>query len=267
MPEFSLLSTAQVDMLVAHLRRFCRDDGWPPGNLNFRRALFTIKAFPENEVALAPTVSHSQSTYTRVRVEATYGVRVGRRAQLEFGVPGETVQWVTGRVVGVGDVSAGGKYVLYVDPRRPLILTAGLDVSLRTGSLQWGFGEGTTVTEPSLAASFRWRALSVQSDVRTQFYARKIPNEYYRHVWYNAAIARERSGVSTAWTVGVEVNGVDTAVGLTPYVLKGLTRTGSLAAGFGVRIPLTNPFPYTSDLVRWRGYLLWDYTRPLRGRQ
>jgi len=265
MPEFSQLSPSEVDAIVAYLRSLCRQPGWPPGNLSFRRALFTAKAFPENEVVLAPMVSHGQSTYARVRIEASYGVRLGRRGQVEVGLPAETVHWVTGRVAGVGDLTIGGKYVLYASDARRSIVTGGVETSLGTGSLQWGFGEGTTVTEPYLAAAFRWRGWTIQSDLKTLFFARKIVGEYYHRIVWDASLSRDRSFTPTAWTAGVEFNAADRAFGITPYVLKGLTRTGSLAVGAGVRIPLSN-YPYTADLVRWRGYLLWDYTRPFRGR-
>lgn len=265
MPEFSQLSPLEVDALVAHLRSLCRQPGWPPGNLSFRRALFTAKAFPENEAVLAPMVSHGQSTYVRVRIEASYGARLGRRGQIEVGLPAETVHWVTGRVTGVGDLMIGGKYVLYASDARQLIATGGVETSLGTGSLQWGFGEGTTITEPYLATAARWRGWAIQSDLKTLFFARKIRGEYYHRLVYDGAVSRDSSFVPRAWTAGVEFNGADRAFGVTPYLVKGLTRTGSLSVGAGVRIPL-GTYPYTTDLVRWRGYLLWDYTRPFKAR-
>ncbi len=35
-----------------YIRNFCQEEGWPPGDLNFLKPLFTSKALPENEVEL-----------------------------------------------------------------------------------------------------------------------------------------------------------------------------------------------------------------------
>jgi mono/diheme cytochrome c family protein len=267
MPAFEVLSGDQIDRLVAHVRTFCGQPRWPSGNANFRRALFTAKAFPEDEAALRPMVSHSQQTFTRVQLEASYERRVGRRAELEVTVPAESVGWFDGPIVGVGDIALGAKYVLHADGRRPRIATAGLEVVLPSGSVHWGFGEGTLVVEPYLAGGLRWRALVLQGDIRGAYYARQQPGEFYRHLAYNAAISHDLSPAPSAWTLGVEINGSGRAVGLTPYLVKGLTRTGSLTAAFGVRLPVTTPFPQVYDEVRWTGYLRWDFREPLRARK
>ena len=267
MPAFEVLSADQIDRLVAHVRTLCAERRWPSGNANFRRALFTAKAFPEDEAALRPMVSHSQQTFTRVQLEASYERRVGRRAEVEVAVPAESVGWFSGPVVGIGDIALGAKYVLHADGRRPRIVTAGVEVVLPSGSQHWGFGDGTLVVEPYLAGGVRWRALVLQGDVRGAYYARRQAGEFYRYVAYNGAISHDRSPAPSAWTLGVEINGSGTAVGVTPYLVKGLTRTGSLTAAFGVRLPVTSPFPQVYDEVRWAGYLRWDFREPLRARK
>src|SRR5712692_1709514 len=48
MPAFgAVLSAAQVQLVLDYTRAFCTDPRWPRGELNFRRPLFTTKAFPE----------------------------------------------------------------------------------------------------------------------------------------------------------------------------------------------------------------------------
>lgn len=267
MPAFEVLSVDQVDRLVAHLRTFCADPRWPSGNTNFRRALFTAKAFPEDEGALRPMVSHSQQTFTRVQIEASYERRIGRRAEVEIAVPAESVGWVTGPIVGIGDVVLGGEYVLYAEARRPRILSGGLEVTLPSGSLQRGFGEGSLIVEPYLAGGMGWRSLIVQADIRGLYFAQQRPGEFYRHVAYNVSVSHDLSPAPSAWSIGAEVNGSGTAVGITPYVIKGLTRTGSLTAAFGVRLPITSPFPQVFDQTRWTGYLRWDFREPFRARK
>ena len=60
-PDDALVSEAltleQVDALVAHLRTFCRDESWPRGELNLPRAMFTEKAYPEDEAVITSGVT------------------------------------------------------------------------------------------------------------------------------------------------------------------------------------------------------------------
>jgi hypothetical protein len=64
--------------------------------------------------------------------------------------------------------------------------------------------------------------------------------------------------------VGVELNGANREVAVTPQLRKGLTRTGALAAAVGVRIPIT---AREEQAIRWVGYLLWEYLEPVRPRR
>ena len=59
MPAFGdTLSPEQVHGFVEHIRGFCKETGWPHGNMNFPRPIFTEKAFPENEFIVLPVVTH-----------------------------------------------------------------------------------------------------------------------------------------------------------------------------------------------------------------
>ncbi len=52
MPAFDeLLSSDEIDDVIAYLRSLCRNDHWARGELNLPRALITEKAFPEDELA------------------------------------------------------------------------------------------------------------------------------------------------------------------------------------------------------------------------
>jgi mono/diheme cytochrome c family protein len=56
MPAFGqALSTAQIEMAVAHIKSFCTNRAWPAGELNLPRALVTEKAFPEDEAVVSTT--------------------------------------------------------------------------------------------------------------------------------------------------------------------------------------------------------------------
>src|SRR5215813_640175 len=53
------LTTEQIDKVLGYLRSRCEESGWPLGELNLPRALFTEKAFPEDEWVLTTTVNTS----------------------------------------------------------------------------------------------------------------------------------------------------------------------------------------------------------------
>src|SRR5262249_8885879 len=58
MPAFGkLLTSDQIDDLIAYMRTFCRNDRWARGELNLPRALITEKAFPEDEVVISTAVN------------------------------------------------------------------------------------------------------------------------------------------------------------------------------------------------------------------
>lgn len=58
MPAFGdALSKDDIELAVSHVRTFCRDSAWPRGDLNLPRALFTEKAFPENEIVWTTAIT------------------------------------------------------------------------------------------------------------------------------------------------------------------------------------------------------------------
>ena len=266
MPGFEMLGREAILDLVRYTKTFCRDERWPSGNLNFPRAIFTKKAFPEDEAILQPVVSHGREANVRTGTDLVYARRVGRRSQVEIAVPAESVDAFTGLKIGFGDLRLEAKHVLYADATRPMIVSAGLEASLPTGSRRWGFGEGTTVFEPFAAIGAAWRDWFIQGELRGLLPTKRFPIEPVRHVRYGVAFLRPLSASPVGWTLGAELNGTDSNVSVTPQLQKGLTRTGSLIAAFGVRLSLTPPLPYKYDVTRWSGFLLWDFREPLRAR-
>ena len=81
---------------------------------------------------------------------------------------------------------------------------------------------------------------------------------------YNLYLGRDTSAAPNTWTFGVELNGENHELALTPQVRKGLTGTGALAGSLGVMIPLNER---EEQGVRWVGYLLWEYLEPVRARR
>ncbi len=86
MPAFGdALSRSEIDAVIDYLRTFCGSRTWPPGDLNFPRALVTEKAFPENEAVLdaASTVEGSGAVIN----ELVFERRFGAKSQWEVVVP------------------------------------------------------------------------------------------------------------------------------------------------------------------------------------
>jgi mono/diheme cytochrome c family protein len=76
------LTTDQINKVIGFLRSRCEEEGWPLGELNLPRTLFTEKAFPEDEWVLTTTVNTNGPG--EVASALIYEKRFGRRNQLEF---------------------------------------------------------------------------------------------------------------------------------------------------------------------------------------
>jgi hypothetical protein len=236
MPAFGdSISPDQVRAFVSHIRGFCKERGWPAGNMNLPRPIFTEKAFPENEFVILPAISHDTG-----EVEAIYERRFGKRGMWEVVLP------VTEG--GVDEVELAAKYVLHATDAR--IFSAGLEVVVPTG-----------VIEPYLAAGTMLGGNYLQAQVKFEFPAR--PEKAERAFVYNLYVGRDTSMFPTTWTLGMELNGENRELALTPQIRKGLTRTGALGASIGVQIPLNERRERSTRVV---GYLLWEYLEPVRAR-
>lgn len=86
MPAFGeALSEEQLLRAVSHVRTFCADRRWPRGELNLPLALFTEKAYPEDEVVWRTGVAAEGPGEVADRF--VYEKRLGARHQLEVIVP------------------------------------------------------------------------------------------------------------------------------------------------------------------------------------
>jgi hypothetical protein len=245
MPAFGdSVSPAQLRGFVDHIRTFCKEHGWPHGNMNFPRPIFTEKAFPENEFIVLPAISHR----TDVDVLAIYERRFGRRGMWEVALPLSNHD-------PRGTVSRAEfavKYVLLADAARTRIASAGMEVAV---------GRGTPVFEPYLAAGTMWRDVYLQAQAKIELPVDNTRAD--RAFVYNLYAGRDTAVTPNTWTLGIELNGENDELALTPQLRKGLTKTGALAAAVGLRVPLTERREQGTRLV---AYLLWEYLDPVRAR-
>ena len=136
-----------------HLWTFCRDRRWPRGDLNLPRALFTEKAFPENETLFsdrgAPRRRRRPSQETVI-----YEQRFGARGTYEVSVPVGAQQAAPGGPWhrGLGDIELTVRQTVHADHERGTIVAVGGAVTLPTGKETLGLGNGYTVYEPLLLA-------------------------------------------------------------------------------------------------------------------
>ena len=152
---------------------------------------------------------------------------------------------------GVDEVEAAVKHALYSNNRS--ILSLGLETVIASDF---------AVFEPFVSMGTVLRNWYLQGQLKYE-----LPTDIskaLRAFVYNAYFGRDTSAAPNTWTLGVELNGEDRELALTPQVRKGLTGTGALAASIGVTLPLN----YREELgVQWVGYLLWEYLEPVRARR
>jgi len=243
MPAFEdSLTAEQIRGFVSHIRGFCAERGWPNGNTNFPRPIITEKAFPENEFLILPAISHRNGE-TEMEIKGLYERRLGKRSMFEIGVP------VTND--GVDEVEAAVKHALFSNTSS--IFAVGLEAAV---------SRAVTVFEPFISAGTMVRDWYLQGHVKVELPTDRLKAE--RAFVYNAYIGRDTNGSPQTWTLGVELNGENDELALTPQIRKGLTGTGALAASVGATIPLNER---ETRGVRWVGYLLWEYLEPWRARK
>ncbi len=265
MPAFEdSLTTAQITAFVSHIRTFCTDTVWPIGNTNFPRPLITEKAFPEDEFVIRPAISHYSErdapSITTGSLKAVYERRFGRRSMFEIEVPFVTTNALLTRTGGLGDIALAVKHAVFSTNRQ--IISAGVELAMPTGDRFKDHGSGTVVFEPFISAGTMAGNWYLQAEIKEE-----LPVDILRarrHFLYNVYAGRDTSAAPNTWTIGVELNGEDRAVAVTPQIRKGLTGTGALAASAGVMLPLTKR---ELQGTRWVGYLLWEYLEPVRARR
>ena len=260
MPAFGdVLSDEEIRAVVAYVRGFCTEPGYPIGDVNYRRPVFVEKAFPENE-AVATTAyesaRHARDSTTELAIE----MRVGRRGQLEVGVPGSVVD-DDRRTAGVGDLGLGYKYLLLAAPSWRTALAAGLSLDLPTGNRRHGVGAGTTVVTPELFAARGLGPLVAQTQVSAELAA--YPGRAARQMLYRLALQYPLGPYKKNLVPALELEqtqaldaAVHAATLLGPTLFVPLSRRGHVAFGVGGELPVAGVRPFNWRLA---AFLLWEY--------
>jgi len=263
MPAFGdALSADEIERVVRHLWTFCRDSSWPRGDLNLPRALFTEKAFPENEVVF---VTGSLPGRSGVAENIVYEHRFGSRGTYEINVPFAAAQVDPGGPWrrGIGDLEITVRQTVHASYQRGSILALGGAVTLPTGNESIGLGNGATVFEPMLLAG---QMLGANGFVQLQA-GYEIPSDHTRGV--NEGFVRtalgytwaQDAGRGRAWTPMAEVMvarpaGAPAEWDIVPQAQVSLSKLQHVLVSAGVRVPLTQRDTRQAQLVT---YLLWDW--------
>ena len=262
MPAFGdALTDDEIDRVADYVHQFCRDAGWPRGDLNLPRALLTEKAFPENEAFVASAIP---TRYTkRVDTQFVYEHRIGARGQYELTVPFNVAQSGGTWNRGLGDVAFAFKQAVLDSPRLGSLLAAGGEITLPTGKEQEFLGNRLTILEPFATFSqmlphesflHAHVGLEIPTNVST------ANNELFWRVAGGRTFAQGRWG--RAWSPIVEVLGSREMAfaepmlwDVLPELQVSLSRRQHVRMSAGLRVPVNLRPRSSTALVS----LLWDW--------
>lgn len=139
------LSDDEIDSIIGYLRGKCAQSGWPRGEFNLPLAMFTEKAFPEDEVvSLTEFNAGGPAGFTTSMI---FEKRFGRTGQLEVNLPFTSQFDGTRMQSGLGDLALGWKQNLLADVDTGTIFSLLGEAVLPTGDARRGLGSGVWAFE------------------------------------------------------------------------------------------------------------------------
>jgi mono/diheme cytochrome c family protein len=262
MPAFGdALSDQQIQDALGYIRHFCPDERWPRGDLNFPRALFTEKAFPENE--LVYTFSHARGSEATLGNEIVYERRFGARDQIEALVPFASTKQQDSWNFGVGDIAFGYRRTLIANRRTGTIAAAGGEVAFPTGDSARGLGNGYYVFEPFAMlgqALPRNGFLQMHGGLEIPSNDATASTEAYLRSAVGMTVMSE-GGYGRSWSPQVEILfarpfGEEATWDIVPQLQVSLSKLQHVMIAGGVRIPMNARHQRRPAIVT---YLLWDW--------
>jgi hypothetical protein len=264
MPAFGEeLTDREIALVVRHLRSFCAEQGWPRGDLNLPRAFVTEKAFPENEAVLTTTIVPRGER--SIGNQFLYEHRVGRRGQYEVFLPLDMRKSAAGEwQMGIGDVGAAYKHVVYDSLSRGSIVSAGGEIAFPTGSESKGLGSGVAMFEAFGTVSQvlpQDAFLHAHTGIEAPADRDRAPREAFWRLAVGKSFMTNRWG--RAWSPMIELLGAreleegnPTEWDVLPQLQVSLSNRQHVLMNIGVRAPVSQRRERrTSVLV----YLLWDW--------
>jgi hypothetical protein len=262
MPAFGdALRSDEIDAVIAFVRGFCRETAWPRGDLNFPRALFTEKAFPENEVVYTNTLSGGATPVAGN--EIVYERRLGARNQLEAALPIDAIQHQDQWTTGVGDFALGFRRTLFARHESGTVAAAGGEVVFPTGDASRSLGKGYYVFEP-----FGMIGQALPRNAFLQVHGGlEIPSDgdnATEEIYLRSAVGFTHMtgrGFGRSWSPQVEVLlarpfGGRAEWDIVPQLQVSLSKLQHVMLASGVRIPVNARDERGTAIVT---YLLWDW--------
>ena len=264
MPAFGdALSDAQIESVVKYLWSLCDNPAWPRGDLNFPRAFFTEKAFPESESVW--TTGISTSGPKSIGNDLVYEHRIKQRSQYEITIPIEFQQTTpSGWVKGLGDVEFALRRSFIANLEHSFIFAAGGAVTLPTGKDEVGVGEGVTVWEPFAMFAKGIGAngfVQVHGGYMASSNRTNVENSTYLRQAWGYTYAQDH-GFGRAWTPMGEIlwskesHGGPNVVDVVPQMQVSLTKLQHILLSVGVSVPATEREGRHPQFLT---YFLWDW--------
>ena len=264
MPAFGeLLSSEQIDDLIAYVRGFCADKRWPRGELNLPRALVTEKAYPEDEVVISTAMNASGAP--GVTTDVIHEQRFGINNQIEIDVPINTQEQNHAWNNGLGDITFGVKRVMFANLHTGSILSLQGGLLAPVGNHKHGFGNGTTTFEPFAAFD---QLFPTNTFLQFQMGA-DLPHRTDitpQSLFWRAAVGQTFAGdrrLGKMWSPMVEfladrdlMDGAKTSWDVLPEMQVTISARQHVRFDIGVRAPMTNTAGRDNQVVF---YLLWDW--------
>lgn len=263
MPAFGgALSEEDLYKIIGHVKTFCAAPEWPRGELNLPKALFTEKAFPEDEWIMTTSFGRAPAD---VSTQFVYEKRFGPRNQIEIKLPLAATHGDGGWSGGAGDLAFGFKRAMAHSLDRGYIVSLSGELILPTGDGAAGLSKNTTVFE-----SFVTFGKLLPSDSFFQFQGGvELPADTEkagREAFWRGAIGKtftQNGPFGRAWSPMVEVlaareleSGAAIHWDLVPQFQVTLNTRQHVRFNVGWRTPLNDRRGRSSRLVV---YFLWDW--------
>jgi len=264
MPSFSeLLTSGEIDDVIAYMRKFCTNKHWARGELNLPRALVTEKAFPEDEVVISTAVNATGAPgfTTDVIHEQRFGVHNQIEVDVPFNAQNQNHSWNG----GVGDITFAVKREMFSSLRTGSILSLQAGVLPPTGNSKLGFGSGTTTFETFAAFDQLFPTntfIQFQMGADLPRHTDIAPQSLFWRTAVGQALAKDH-GLGRLWSPMVEFladrdlqDGAKTNWDVLPEMQVTISQRQHIRAAIGVRAPMTNTRGRNPQVVT---YILWDW--------